>query len=145
MKDVKQNNDKSRKRQPTIEVVDLFCGIGGLNYGMKTAGFNILAGYDLDWTCQYAYETNTGGEFFYKDVKEVTGDDTVKQVFVTTHSKETLYHLNEMLEDYTDYQDALWLYTIENTSKDGHQAYKYTYEGLAEACNNDIEIRSVVL
>ena len=24
-------------------------------------------------------------------------------------------------------------------------AYKYTYEGLAEACNNDIEIRSVVL
>lgn len=61
--------------QPKVEVVDLFCGIGGLSYGMKSAGFNILAGYDLDWTCQYAYETNTGGKFFFKDVKEVNGDE----------------------------------------------------------------------
>lgn len=66
---------KAAKKQPTIEVVDLFCGIGGLSYGMKSAGFKIIAGYDLDWTCQYAYETNTGGKFFYKDVKEVTGDE----------------------------------------------------------------------
>jgi len=71
--------------------------------------------------------------------------DTNKQVFVTTHSKETLYRLNEMLEEHSEYQDALRLYTIENTKLKGHQAYKYTYEGLAEACNNDIEIRSVVL
>lgn len=71
--------------------------------------------------------------------------DTNKQVFVTTHSKETLYRLNEMLEDHSEYQDALRLYTIENTKLKGHQAYKYTHEGLAEACNNDIEIRSVVL
>ena len=70
---------------------------------------------------------------------------TNKQVFVTTHSKETLYRLNEMLEEHSEYQDALRLYTIENTKQKGHQAYKYTYEGLAEACNNDIEIRSVVL
>ena len=66
---------KRQGRLPKIEVVDLFCGIGGLSYGMKSAGFDILAGYDLDWTCQYAYETNTGGKFFYKDVKEVTGDE----------------------------------------------------------------------
>ena len=69
---------KRRDRLPKIEVVDLFCGIGGLSYGMKSAGFDILAGYDLDWTCQYAYETNTGGKFFYKDVKEVTGDEIQK-------------------------------------------------------------------
>lgn len=61
-----------------VEVVDLFCGIGGLSYGMKSAGFDIRAGYDLDWTCQYAYETNTGGKFFYKDVKSVTGDEIKK-------------------------------------------------------------------
>ena len=66
---------KRRGRLPKIEVVDLFCGIGGLSYGMKTAGFNILAGFDTDWTCKYAYETNTGGHFFYKDVKEVTGEE----------------------------------------------------------------------
>lgn len=62
-------------RLPRIEVVDLFCGIGGLSYGMKSAGFHILAGFDLDQTCQYAYETNTGGEFIYKDITAVTADD----------------------------------------------------------------------
>lgn len=71
----KNKTHKRRGRLPSIEVVDLFCGIGGLSYGMKSAGFDILAGYDLDWTCQYAYETNTGGKFFYKDVKSVTGDE----------------------------------------------------------------------
>lgn len=60
---------------PRVEVVDLFCGIGGLSYGMKTAGLHILAGFDLDHTCQYAYETNTGGEFIFKDIKEVTSED----------------------------------------------------------------------
>jgi len=62
-------------RLPRIEVVDLFCGIGGLSYGMKTAGFKILAGFDLDYTCQYAYETNTGGKFIYKDITTVTAED----------------------------------------------------------------------
>ena len=70
---------------------------------------------------------------------------TNKQVFVTTHSKETLYKLNEMLEENTDYQKELRLYTIERTLKKGIQAYKYTYEGLSGACENDIEIRSTVL
>ena len=32
-------------------------------------------------------------------------------------------------------------YMIENKKLKGHQAYKYTYEGLAEACENDVELR----
>ncbi len=71
--------------------------------------------------------------------------DTNKQVFVTTHSKETLYRLNEMLEEHAEYQDALRLFTIENTKLKGHQTYKLTYNGLHEACTNDIELRSIVL
>ena len=70
---------------------------------------------------------------------------TNKQVFVTTHSKETLCSLNEMLGEKPDYQKELRLYTIEKTLKKGLQAYKYTYEGLSGACENDIEIRSTVL
>lgn len=70
---------------------------------------------------------------------------TNKQVFVTTHSKETLYRLNEMLEEHSEYQDTLRLYTLEKTKLEGHQAYKYTYEGLAEACRNNVELRSIVL
>ena len=70
---------------------------------------------------------------------------TNKQVFVTTHSKETLYRLNEMLEENPTYQQELRLYTIENTKLKGHQAYKLTYNGLHEACMNETELRSIVL
>ena len=71
----------------------------------------------------------------------VAGD---KQIFVTTHSKETLSHLSEMLEENTAYQDELCLYTLAKTPKKGHQAYKYTYEGLSGACENDVELRGLV-
>ena len=69
---------------------------------------------------------------------------TNKQVFVTTHSKETLCRLNEMLEENPVYQQEMRLYTIANTQKNGYQAYKYTYEGLSGACENDVELRGMV-
>ena len=31
-----------------INAVDLFCGVGGLTYGMQQAGINVVAGYDID-------------------------------------------------------------------------------------------------
>ncbi len=68
----------ARKKKYTYEVVDLFCGIGGLSYGLKCQGMKILAGYDLDWTCQYAYETNTGGFFNYRDVRTIKGEEISK-------------------------------------------------------------------
>ena len=67
--------EKKQNNTPSIEVVDLFCGIGGLSYGMKSKGFKILAGFDLDYTCQYAYETNNDAKFVYKNIKEVTKED----------------------------------------------------------------------
>ena len=70
---------------------------------------------------------------------------TNKQVFVTTHSKETLSHLNEMLEEHPEYQQEMRLYTIERTLKKGLQAYMITHEGLRGACDNDIELRSIAL
>ena len=70
---------------------------------------------------------------------------TNKQVFVTTHSKETLQKLNQMLEEHPESRNEMRLYTLENTLKKGYQAYKYTYEGLNGACENDIELRSIAL
>lgn len=68
---------------------------------------------------------------------------TNKQIFVTTHSKETLLKLNEMMEEHPEYQDEMALYTLEQTKLKGHQAYRLPYEGLAEACKNNVEIRSI--
>lgn len=73
--DMAKLQHKRPGRLPRIEVVDLFCGIGGLSYGMKSAGFHILAGFDLDHTCKYAYETNTRGKFIFKDINAVTAED----------------------------------------------------------------------
>lgn len=70
---------------------------------------------------------------------------TNKQVFVTTHSKETLCRLSQMLEEHPEYQKEMRLFTIEKTKLKGFQAYKYTYEGLSGACENDIELRSIVM
>lgn len=70
---------------------------------------------------------------------------TNKQIFVTTHSKETIQKLNLMLTEHQEYQQEMRLYTIAKTLKKGHQAYKYTYDGLSGACENDVELRGRVL
>lgn len=68
-----------------------------------------------------------------------------KQIFVTTHSKETLGHLNKMLGEHVEYQQELRIFTLEKTRLKGYQAYRLTYNGLQEATANDIELRSIVL
>ena len=64
-------------------------------------------------------------------------------MFITTHSKEALCRLNEMLEEHPEYQQDMRLFTIAKTLKKGHQAYKYTYEGLSGACENNVELRGM--
>lgn len=56
-----------------LGVVDLFCGIGGLSYGFKKEGFDVLAGIDSDASCKYAYETNVKAEFIAGDVGQLSG------------------------------------------------------------------------
>lgn len=60
------------EREVEASVVDLFCGIGGLSYGFKEAGFDIRAGIDVDEECRYAYEKNVKTIFLRKDVGELT-------------------------------------------------------------------------
>ncbi|BBL07668.1 hypothetical protein A5CPEGH6_23060 [Alistipes dispar] len=58
-----------------IGVIDLFCGVGGLSYGLKRAGLNVLAGFDIDKTCRFAYEHNNEAKFFDTDIKRVSGEE----------------------------------------------------------------------
>ena len=41
-----------------ISAIDLFCGVGGLTNGLIRAGIPVLAGFDVDESCEYAYESN---------------------------------------------------------------------------------------
>ena len=58
-----------------IEVVDLFCGVGGLTCGLNQSGLQVKAGFDVDETCRYPYEHNNNAKFVCKDIKKVTADD----------------------------------------------------------------------
>tara|TARA_R110002074_G_scaffold231057_1_gene402633 strand:+ start:319 stop:1365 length:1047 start_codon:yes stop_codon:yes gene_type:complete len=60
------------------EVVDLFCGIGALSHGLKLAGFKVVAGYDIDENCKFAYEKNNDAEFFARDVAKLKAEEIEK-------------------------------------------------------------------
>ena len=64
-------NDKPK----SISAVDLFCGVGGLTYGLAQAGINVVAGIDIDETCKYAYKQNNEAKFVCKDISSVTDED----------------------------------------------------------------------
>ena len=55
--------------------IDLFCGIGGLTKGLSQAGVNVIAGYDIDKSCKYAYESNNDAQFINKDVEDITAEE----------------------------------------------------------------------
>ena len=57
---------------PRAQAIDLFCGAGGLTYGLQQAGLNVVEGVDLDRSCQDAYQINTGAHFIAKDIREYT-------------------------------------------------------------------------
>jgi len=65
-------------RKQNLVAVDLFCGIGGLTYGFKKAGIDVVAGIDSDESCKYAYEINNSAKFICKDISDVTGKEINK-------------------------------------------------------------------
>lgn len=61
--------------QSQAEVIDLFCGVGALSYGLQKAGLKIMAGYDVNARCKYAFERNNSAKFFARDVGKLTASE----------------------------------------------------------------------
>lgn len=59
--------------------IDLFCGIGGLSYGLKQAGISVVVGVDVDNDCKYVFESNVGGEFLHRDIAKLRADEINKK------------------------------------------------------------------
>lgn len=66
--------------------IDLFCGCGGLSYGFKSAGFNILLGIDNDQMALNVFEHNHNGaksiygditQLSYSNVKNIIGNNKI--------------------------------------------------------------------
>lgn len=66
---------KGGKKKILGEVVDLFCGVGALSHGLKRAGLKIVAGYDTDARCKFAFEENNEANFYARDVARLTAEE----------------------------------------------------------------------
>lgn len=69
-----------------IEAIDLFCGIGGLTYGLIQADIEVVAGLDNDKTCRYAYEKNNEAEYIEADIAEYDFNE-MKKLFTKNSIK----------------------------------------------------------
>lgn len=57
-----------------INAVDLFCGVGGLTYGLEKSGINVRLGIDIDAACRHPVLANTGAQFLRADVATLPAD-----------------------------------------------------------------------
>ena len=66
--------------------VDLFCGAGGLSYGMQQAGITITGGIDIDPACRYPFEANVEAKFYEHDITELS-PGFVASLFPVGHAR----------------------------------------------------------
>lgn len=72
-----------------VAAVDIFCGAGGLTYGLRKAGIEVIRGIDIDESVRETYTRNNRRvEFLNKDVRKlnprelVRGIDRSKKLFL---------------------------------------------------------------
>lgn len=60
-------------------VIDLFCGCGGLSYGFESAGFNVLLGIDNDEKALETFELNhKGAKTICGDITEISYEEDIR-------------------------------------------------------------------
>lgn len=68
------------------EVIDIFCGAGGLSYGLKSAGLSVKAGIDLDPACRFPFVRNIKAPFHQQDVAKLASSD-IQRLFNTNATR----------------------------------------------------------
>lgn len=63
------------------------------------------------------------------------------QLFITTHNIECLQSLKNVMSENAEFQEFVNVYDVAKTKNNGFQAYRYSYEELKQAIENEIEIR----
>jgi len=64
-----------------MNVIDLFCGAGGLSEGFKQAGFNIVLGVDNDPVALETFRKNhSNSEILCKDILKLSKEDVWKKI-----------------------------------------------------------------
>jgi DNA (cytosine-5)-methyltransferase 1 len=64
-----------------IVAIDVFCGAGGLTFGLQKAGINVIKGIDLDSSVEETYtKNNPKSQFLKSDIKDVTKESLLAGV-----------------------------------------------------------------
>ena len=61
-----------------VYAADLFCGAGGLTYGLQRVGIDVRLGVDIDPACEYPYTANNKAKFLLKSVEDLKADEVSK-------------------------------------------------------------------
>lgn len=74
-----------KQMDKVLTAIDLFCGAGGLTLGLKRAGFNVVAGIELNAEIAKTYKVNhPTTKLLIRDIREITG----KEILELTDLKE---------------------------------------------------------
>ena len=75
-----------------IRAIDFFCGGGGMTYGLRNAGIEVVAGVDLAQDCRTTYEfNNAGARFVCADIKRLPLNYFEKELGVLRNDDELLF------------------------------------------------------
>jgi len=70
-----------------IVALDLFCGCGGVTYGLARAGIKVALGIDIDERCRFTFRLNNPGtNFLVADIRDVSAQTLLKHVPHLTES-----------------------------------------------------------
>ncbi len=80
------------KRNKQFRAVDFFSGAGGLTYGLRVAGIDVLAGIDNDESCKMTYEVNnSGSKYLCKDISKYNPAELAKEIGVLRNDDNLIF------------------------------------------------------
>ena len=75
-----------------LKAVDFFCGGGGMTYGFRQAGVEVLAGIDIDNNCKETYELNNNpSKFIQADIKEISETSLTEQIEIERNDDNLIF------------------------------------------------------
>lgn len=78
---MKFDREKKTTQTQALQAVDFFCGAGGMSFGLRQAGIEVLAGIDNAADCKKTYETNVlGAKFIKHDIGTLTAPELQRRL-----------------------------------------------------------------
>src|SRR5262245_49070562 len=76
----------------TLKAVDFFCGGGGMTYGFREGGIEVLAGIDIDLKCRETYEINNSpSKFILADIKDLSEESMENELGLKRNDDDLIF------------------------------------------------------